>query len=71
MSQQTPTTISITPTQTLNQIVALAPQTLPILQRFGLDTCCGGGLPLQTAVAHHQLKLEEVLAALRESIAAG
>lgn len=54
------------PTQTLNQIVTLDPNTLPVLQRFGLDTCCGGSLTLETAVAHHALDLPTVLAALQE-----
>jgi iron-sulfur cluster repair protein YtfE (RIC family) len=49
----------------LNAIVARYPQTLPVLQRFGLDTCCGGALPLRTAAEHHNLDLAELIAALR------
>jgi regulator of cell morphogenesis and NO signaling len=49
---------------TLNAIVARYPATLAVFQRFGLDTCCGGSLPLATAVAHHGLDLQAVLAAL-------
>ncbi len=56
-------------TQTLNEIVALYPQTLPVLQRFGLDTCCGGSLSLHTAVEHHALDLDQVRAALQTAIA--
>ena len=59
------TTSQIYPDTTINQIVAALPQTLSVFQRFGLDTCCGGGLSLATAVERHQLSLETVLAVLR------
>lgn len=65
------TPVTITATETLNEIVARYPQALPVLGRFGLDTCCGGSLPLQTAVQHHNLNLEEVLAALGAVLAEG
>lgn len=59
------TTSQIYPDTTINQIVAAVPHTLSVFQRFGLDTCCGGGLSLATAVERHHLSLETVLAALR------
>ncbi|MBK9714014.1 MAG: DUF542 domain-containing protein [Kouleothrix sp.] len=66
----TPTTAAaIDATATLNELIARYPQTLPVLQRFGLDTCCGGALPLGTAAQHHGLALDDLLAAL--SVAAG
>jgi iron-sulfur cluster repair protein YtfE (RIC family) len=57
--------ITIAAEDTLNVIVARYPQILPALQRLGLDTCCGGALPLHTAAQHRGLDLAEVLAALR------
>ena len=48
-------------------IVARYPQALPVLQRLGLDTCCGGSLPLRTAAQHHDLDPQAVLAALQKS----
>ena len=59
------TSAEISPEDTLNAIVARYPQTLGVLQRLGLDTCCGGALPLRTAAQHHGLAIAEVLAALR------
>lgn len=56
---------SFNETQTLNEIVAQYPQTFSVLGDFGLDTCCGGALPLRMAVEHHALDLDRVLAALR------
>jgi regulator of cell morphogenesis and NO signaling len=64
------TTIAIDAEDTLNAIVARYPETLPVLQAFGLDTCCGGALPLRTAAEHHDLDLGALLAALR-AVAAG
>jgi regulator of cell morphogenesis and NO signaling len=64
MSQGTITT-TIVGSDSLNTIVARHPQALEVLQRFGLDTCCGGALPLRMAVEHHGLDLDEVVAALR------
>jgi regulator of cell morphogenesis and NO signaling len=58
------TTIAIAPETPLNTIVARYPETLPIFQHFGLDTCCGGALPLREAAQHHGLDVEEVLRAL-------
>ena len=62
------TTIAIDAEDTLNTIVACYPQTLPVLQGFGLDTCCGGALPLRTAAKHHNLDLEALLTALRAAV---
>jgi regulator of cell morphogenesis and NO signaling len=62
------TTITIAADDTLNAIVARYPQTLPVLQDFGLDTCCGGALPLRIAAQHHDLDLAGILSALRAAI---
>jgi iron-sulfur cluster repair protein YtfE (RIC family) len=62
-------TPAITGDQPLNTIVANYPQTLPILQRFGLDTCCGGAIPLSIATEHHGLDLAQVLTALQAATA--
>lgn len=63
-----PSTQRIDPETTLNEIVAQYPQTMPVFQRFGLDTCCGGALPLQVAVEHHQLNLGDVVSDLEHAI---
>ncbi len=64
----TTTTIAVSADETLNELVARAPEALPVLQRFGLDTCCGGALSLAVAAQHHQLDLAELLAAIREAL---
>lgn len=60
--------VHIDPTLTLNELVAHYPAALPVLSHFGLDTCCGGALPLQTAAAHHALDLDTLLTALGTAI---
>lgn len=35
-----------------------------VLRRFGLDTCCGGDLPLAEAARLHEVELDRLLAAL-------
>ena len=64
----TTTTTTVGPNETLNELVARAPEALPVLQRFGLDTCCGGALTLAVAAQHHGLKVSELLAAIRAAL---
>jgi iron-sulfur cluster repair protein YtfE (RIC family) len=40
------------------------PGALDVLQRFGLNHCCGGHLPLREAAAAAGVRVEDVLAAL-------
>jgi iron-sulfur cluster repair protein YtfE (RIC family) len=35
-----------------------------VFSRFGVDTCCGGELPLAVAAEHHDVDLELLLDAL-------
>ena len=63
---QHPTAIS--GEDTLNTIVERYPNALPVLQRFGLDTCCGGALPLRVAAQHHSLNIETLLNALQVAV---
>lgn len=65
------TTIAVDPNETLNELVARAPDSLPVLQRFGLDTCCGGALTLALAARYHDLVLDELLAAIAEALGEG
>ena len=52
------------PTLTINEIVLRHPAALPILNRFGIDACCGGGIPLETVARKHGLELTAIVAAL-------
>ena len=49
---------------TVNEIVEAAPSALRIFTNIGIDTCCGGALPLKEVAVRHALDLDELLRAL-------
>ncbi|HMQ31025.1 MAG TPA: DUF2249 domain-containing protein [Chloroflexaceae bacterium] len=51
-------------TMSVNAIKVLSPATETVLRSFGLGDCCAGTMALGTAVRHHELEIEVVLAAL-------
>ncbi|HZS02895.1 MAG TPA: DUF542 domain-containing protein [Chloroflexota bacterium] len=55
---------SVDPNLTINEVVRRYPAALGVFNARGLDTCCGGGLPVAEAAARHGLDLSELLAAL-------
>ena len=66
----TPATLPLDATTTINDLVRAHPDALPVLQRFGLDACCGGPLPLGEAARRHGLALDDLLGALRDATGA-
>jgi iron-sulfur cluster repair protein YtfE (RIC family) len=56
--------LKIDPEATLDELVAAEPRLLTVLHRCGLDTCCGGALPLREAARRHELSLDAFLAEL-------
>lgn len=63
-----PTTIAAA---SVNELLRLAPATGAVFNRFGVDTCCGGGLPLDEAAREAGVPLEELLAAIAPLIPVG
>ena len=55
----------------VNELLRLAPSTGAVFNRFGVDTCCGGGLPLDEAAREAGVPLDELLAAIAPLIPAG
>ena len=58
----------IDPTVTINEIVAQHPETIAVFNRFGFDTCCGGGVSVRDAARRDGVELESVLAELRRAL---
>ena len=58
----------VDPTMTINEIVARYPATIPVFNRFGMDTCCGRGGSGYDAARRDGIDVEAVLAALREAV---
>ena len=56
------------PAMTINEIVARYPATIPVFNRFGMDTCCGGGVSVEQAAQRDGVALEQVLAELRKVV---
>ncbi|MEP6991335.1 MAG: DUF542 domain-containing protein [bacterium] len=55
-------------TMTINEIVARFAETIPVFNRFGMDTCCGGGVTVDEAARRDGIEVGAVWAALHEAI---
>ena len=53
---------------TVNDAVQRYPETLPVFRAFGIDTCCGGPLPLSEAATRHGYDVSDVMDALRAAL---
>jgi iron-sulfur cluster repair protein YtfE (RIC family) len=62
------TAATLDPTLTIKEIVARFPETVPVFRRFGLDTCCGGGVRIEEAAQRDGLDAADVLAAVRQAL---
>lgn len=60
--------IQLDPSLTINEIVARYPETIAVFNRFGMDTCCGGGVPVEEAARRDGLDVDQILAALRDAM---
>lgn len=56
------------PAWTVNETVARAPKTMEVFNRFGLDTCCGGGVAVREAALRDGVDLDALMTALREAV---
>ena len=59
---------SIDTRSTVNDIVARYPSTLPVFNAFGIDTCCGGALPVTEVASRHGIALNALRSALESAI---
>jgi regulator of cell morphogenesis and NO signaling len=49
---------------TVNEAIRLWPASVAVFQKFNIDSCCGGALPIREAAAHHGIDVDTLLAAL-------
>ncbi|MCA9859430.1 MAG: DUF542 domain-containing protein [Thermomicrobiales bacterium] len=47
--------------RTISDLVEHAPGTMTVFSMYGLDMCCGGGLPLGEALTKHGIEPEPVV----------
>jgi regulator of cell morphogenesis and NO signaling len=62
------TTQTITPDLRVNEIINLFPGTLSVFHAAGIDSCCGGALPVTEAAQRHGLDPEQLLEELRRVV---
>ena len=60
----------IDPALTVNEILRRFPEAVTVMNAFGIDSCCGGGIPLATVAERHQLDLTAIIAALETAVPA-
>jgi regulator of cell morphogenesis and NO signaling len=56
---------------TVNELILRYPATIAVINAFGIDSCCGGGVPLKTVARRDELDLDALVAALEAVIPAG
>ena len=61
----------IDPTVTVRETMAQYPETKAVFTQFGVDTCCGSGVPILHAAHRDGADLEALLAALRATTSEG
>ena len=54
----------ITAEMTVNEIITEHPETVAVFSRHGIDSCCGGALPLAEVARKHRLDFIALLAEL-------
>ncbi|MGH7619005.1 MAG: DUF542 domain-containing protein [Gemmatimonadaceae bacterium] len=52
----------------VNEVLSMFPSTLPVFNRFGLDTCCGGALSVADAARAADVDAETLCGALTNAI---
>jgi len=63
--------VVIDPAVTVRETMARLPQTKDVFSRFGVDTCCGSGIPIVDAAHRDGADLDALLAALRDVVTSG
>ena len=60
----------IDPSVTVRETIARHPESKAVFTRFGVDTCCGSGVPIIDAAHRDGADLDQLLEALRATTAA-
>ena len=53
---------------TVNEVIRRYPATVALFSRWGIDSCCGGGLPVGEAAQRHGVDLATVAAELELAV---
>lgn len=58
----------IDPAWSVNEVMARYPATMNVFNRFGVDTCCGGGAPVREAARRDGADVPALLDALKTAM---
>ena len=58
----------LNPALSVNELIAWYPSVLPVLNGFGVDTCCGGAESLELAAREANVQLEDLMAGLSAAL---
>jgi iron-sulfur cluster repair protein YtfE (RIC family) len=61
------TNTPIDATMTVNEAVRLFPATVSVFAAAGIDSCCGGALPIAEAARRHGIEPDQLLRQLEAS----
>lgn len=64
-----PASSPIDPSWTINELLRREPSSAPVLNAFGVDTCCGGGETITEAAVNAGLDAAELIGALSDALA--
>jgi iron-sulfur cluster repair protein YtfE (RIC family) len=67
MTEHIKTVDEITSEMTVNEIITKYPATVSVFSRHGIDSCCGGALPLSEVARKHRLEFIALLAELEQA----
>jgi iron-sulfur cluster repair protein YtfE (RIC family) len=62
------TSATLDPNSTIEEIIRQYPGTIPIFDRFGIHSCCGGHASLIEGAHRDAVDVEALLGALREVV---
>ncbi len=57
------------PQTSVNEVIRKYPSVLPVLNGFGIDTCCGGAESLTSAARSASIPIEALMAAIGATVA--
>jgi len=52
----------------INDVINKYPQTIKVFNDYKVDSCCGGGAPIETTAKRDGIDVEELLKALNEAV---
>lgn len=58
----------ITRNMIINEVIKKYPQTIRVFNEYKVDSCCGGGAPIETTAKRDGVDVEKLIRALNEAV---